>query len=414
MTFAHSAALALGLLLVAPAARAEESHPIPASTSADVDAVRDAELAPYRVELLELAFDAAGLFPLDPHVKNRSRNQARVVDAWLQLDQPARARAALPDIANWRRGLGWAALAQWCAEHDQRAAMESGLEQAQAVVDGLGPDEQGWRRDRIRARMAATWLVVGDDERAADAARALEVSERGLVDVARVRLDPDADFEAGLEALDTTLLARSFAEVEAALQTCVLLFDRHHADAERRTALAARLVDARGKVPRSVAIGFTCELAEVSLRHDDHDDARRWIDDAQALVDGGRWNPADQIPLASRLAALRHAAGDGERARADLDAARALFETERERIVNIDRADALIPLAEAYHRSGHVEDALEVYGLAAWECTVNPNSRPRVDDLVGLCVSLAVNGIEPDAALTARLHAVHEGLGAPW
>ena len=37
----------------------------------------DAPLAPLQSELLDLAYDAASAFPLEPHAKNRARAQER-------------------------------------------------------------------------------------------------------------------------------------------------------------------------------------------------------------------------------------------------------------------------------------------------------------------------------------------------
>ena len=46
--------------------------------------------------------------------------------------------------------------------------------------------------------------------------------------------------------------------------------------------------------------------------------------------------------------------------------------------------------------------------------TVNPNSRPRAEDLVAICCSMAKSAVEPDAALMGRIRQVKDALGAPW
>jgi hypothetical protein len=58
--------------------------------------------------------------------------------------------------------------------------------------------------------------------------------------------------------------------------------------------------------------------------------------------------------------------------------------------------------------------ALTIYKRGVDESLVNPNARPRVEDLVATCLSLAQNGVEPDAELNAQLEKVSKGLGAPW
>ncbi|MGA0061110.1 MAG: hypothetical protein ACO3RU_16155, partial [Planctomycetota bacterium] len=41
--------------------------------------------APFRIELLQTAASAATAFPLDPHIKTRSRLQQQVVEACLEI-----------------------------------------------------------------------------------------------------------------------------------------------------------------------------------------------------------------------------------------------------------------------------------------------------------------------------------------
>jgi hypothetical protein len=116
----------------------------------------------------------------------------------------------------------------------------------------------------------------------------------------------------------------------------------------------------------------------------------------------------------ARLAGLRYRAGEEDQARSDLGAALATYEGERARIVDIYRAGVLIPLAEAYHAMGDAASAVGTYRRAVEEAVLNPNSRPRAEALVAICCSMAVRGVEPDAALAERMRQVHDGLGQPW
>ena len=63
---------------------------------------------------------------------------------------------------------------------------------------------------------------------------------------------------------------------------------------------------------------------------------------------------------------------------------------------------------------GRVDEARRVYRLAVDEGVVNPNSRPRADDLSATCLSMARADVEPDAEFLARLREVRENLGDPW
>jgi hypothetical protein len=102
------------------------------------------------------------------------------------------------------------------------------------------------------------------------------------------------------------------------------------------------------------------------------------------------------------------------RARAELEAALRSWHEERDAIVDIYRAGTLRPLAFACYTIGDPEQAEQLLALALEEGQVNPNSRPRCDDLVATCVALATRGIDPAPATWERLREIRRGLGNPW
>ena len=75
---------------------------------------------------------------------------------------------------------------------------------------------------------------------------------------------------------------------------------------------------------------------------------------------------------------------------------------------------ALRQVAEASVAAGEREQALKLYRRAAEEGVQNANARPRTEDLVATCLSMARQGVQPDAELVRRLRATREGLGDPW
>ena len=83
-------------------------------------------------------------------------------------------------------------------------------------------------------------------------------------------------------------------------------------------------------------------------------------------------------------------------------------------MVDIARAGVLCPLAETFVSLGDRAAAQRLYERAVVESLENPNSRPRADALVAICCSLAIQAVDPDATLRAKLIAVCDGLGDPW
>jgi tetratricopeptide (TPR) repeat protein len=151
------------------------------------------------------------------------------------------------------------------------------------------------------------------------------------------------------------------------------------------------------------------------LEHSDKAKAAAIVKELKVFLDGLRIRPEYEIPLRSRLAALRFRTGDAQTARDELAAAMELYDKTREKeIINMFRAGVLRVVAQAYVAIGDDDSALKVYRRAIEEGVVNINSRPRAMDLCETCVSMALNQIEPDEKLWARIKAINEELGDPW
>jgi hypothetical protein len=63
---------------------------------------------------------------------------------------------------------------------------------------------------------------------------------------------------------------------------------------------------------------------------------------------------------------------------------------------------------------GDAGTTLNLYRRALEAGQENPNSRPRTDDLIATCCSLALHAVEPDETLMSRIRDIRAGLGDPW
>jgi len=367
-------------------------------------------------KLLDIAFDAVSKMPVDPHIKNRSRAQELVFEACLKIEDPTRARAYLERIQNWRQGAACADLALFLAKKEgDSPAVEQLLNRAGEVANW--PQEriqQAWRKDRILAKIARAQYFLGDEERGSKTESRIETEAAGSV-----RADPAAalaedavdDYTAKLESV---LLAGQFDAVRAALAASVDLYDRFFENAATRGRIETAVKEAYGKVPMPIVLDVLLQFADAAIHHDDDAKALALIEEGEGLMDTAKWLARDRIPLMARFAERRARAGEPEKARAELDSALGLFARERNQIVDIFRADALIPLARSYIAMGAAQVARTVYQRALAEAVVNPNSRPRADDLSAICISMAVNGFAPDRHLWKQIELVSKGLGSPW
>lgn len=377
----------------------------------------DEPVESYRTELLDLAFDAVSRLPTVPHEKNRSRAQDRIVAASLQIGQAERALGYIERISNWRRGSGYADLATYVAKNSRdvelvESCLDRAAEIAKDYVDDI--DFQQWRVDRIRAKIARTYMILGENERAAEFAHALADSEWTEVAEAQAELlDRDA-FDAQMASIDAILVNANFEQIVGAIKACTRLYDRFYTDAECREIIEQRIERASVKLPVNARIGTLGAFAQAALDHADPETARDHLDEAHALIDARQWLPDAFLIMTSRLATLRHRAGDEDEARRCQDEALARFESEREQVIDIDRADALLRAAEAYLAFGDRKAAHDVYGEAVEASVVNPNSRPRAEDLTEVCVSMATHACEPSKQLRARMQQIADDLGHPW
>lgn len=392
---------------------------VPAATEAPQDAGADAALLPFRAELLDLAFRAASALPVDPFVKNRSRAQESVVAVCLELDQPQRALRCIAGIDNWRRGAGYADYACWCAARGMAQEAQRCLELAAQIADESQRDEnaQEWRRDRIRAKIARAHVLLGSSEEAAPLLEGLPPAERAPASAARLgagaRID-DEVLDAELAVMDRVLAAGGFDQLQSCLEVLAGLFEQCYADAGRRARIEQRIAVALQGLPAGARIDAAGWLLRVALEHGDRTHALEIATEASGLMDTLQWQPEQRIAAMAQLAVLQHRVGVTDEARRTAGAALARFEADRARIFDVFRGRALRPLAEAMHALGDGTAALALYGRALEEGLHNPNSRPRAEDLVAICCSMARHGVEPDGALRARLQAACAALGTPW
>lgn len=390
--------LLAALWLAPPACRRapDTTAPRPPATHGPAGLPVDRPIAPWQTELLTTAFTAASALPLDPHVKNRARAQAAVVSGCLQLDQPERAATYLQGIPNWQRGVAAAELAAWCVRHGAAGAAAAWLDLAETTAQAVlaDPREQGWRAERIRARVADTILMLDDAAR-----RELGVEGSG-------------GLTALLARVDAVLVAGDLEQMTGALLSCADAFAAPTVDAKGRELLLERARKAR--VPATVRIDTTLRMADALLASGAAGAATALLDEVQPLLAAGEWLPEDAARFAAQTATLRHRAGDRDRAIADLTTATEAFARDRTRIASVFAGQGLRPLAEAWHRCGDTGRARNLLRDALTTAVVNPNSRPRAEDLVATCLLLATAAIEPDAELLAQVRQVAAGLGSPW
>lgn len=327
----------------------------------------------------------------------------------LELEQPDLATRLVDRIDNWRRGSVYADLAAHYAERGMVTEAERALALATSVVDSA----EDWRKDRVKEKIArSSALLATKKEEAKEKAKRNETGGAASTPpTPPLTLD---EVERRLAEVPPIAEKGDFDQIRAALFACAALHDEVFAERSSREACQRAIESAWGRLPIAVRLDVIAALVESALRHEDRSAAAEILVRAESLIAGASWLPEDRIPAVARFARLRHRAGGCDAAAASARDALEFFRRERERMVDIDRADALRPLAEATHEIIGADAALEVYRLAVHEGALNPNARPRAEDLALTLASMARVGVEPDEALAAAIQQVDEGLVAPW
>ena len=408
--------LLLSLVLVQSCAPEQEGSAAAAGGQGEPPAVPTEEvpLSAGQVELLDLAFESASAFPLEPHLKNRSRAQEQVALANVSYGRLDVATEQARQIENWRRGLVYGKVAAARARAGAGELVDSLMQQALGVARELEEaKDQIWRRDRVLASVAEAQLAQGQVQEASAMAAGLEASSLAAVEIERVRLLDGDQARAYLESVDAVLETGTFDQVRGVLLALAELYAGAGADAELLTAIEARIGADGGKIARGVQLEVLQAFGEAALGHGDLEKALAFAQQAWDLYGQVDWPPDTRIPLMAHLGALRARAGD-ETGLSSLRAAEMTYEEELKLIVDIDRADVLGAVARAWHDLGE-EGEVERVLLAALEAgTQNPNARPRCDDLVATCLLLVELGLEPSEAFLARAQEIRAGLVEPW
>ncbi len=415
------------LLLLAACSRTEEktvsANLGPAEAAAEAAEAPEAEpvnepvipepvaLSAHQDELLEICYEAASKFPLDPHIKNRSRAQERVVEAAFELEDPERALRYTMGIENWRRGSCYADYAYAMALRGEADRAQEFLVKAEQFLE----EQADWRGYRILAKIARTHQRLGNTELAAKVAGGIQNgTELAAYETERARDLETVDLADQLAWAEQTAKGGSIEEMDLVFQTLTVVYERVYADAEARAAIEEKLQAIRNNAPLELTLRTLRDLTSIAIANEDPDHALELATESADLFASVNWSSESEIKVGSEVAGVRHLAGDEEGALEELARLKRLYDISLPRIFDVFRADALVPLAEAYAAIGETDKAYATYALALDEGTKNPNSRPRVDDLILVSLSMIRRGLEPTPEMMERFRDVNDELGDPW
>lgn len=374
-----------------------------------MSALSDKPIAGFQLELLDLAFEVATDIPIVPHIKDRSRSQEKIVEIALKLDQPQKALQYIEKIDDWRRGSGYGDLALYHVINGQKD-VEKYITLAKQIAEAA----EDWRRDTIKVKIAKIYTLLGDEEAARSFEDNLVDSEKGKVAGHKAKIAAKDEFNTQFKDLEILIKTENFDIIKNALESYTELYNRFYQKKNYRDRVEKKIKTSWEKMPIIIRIELLSRLAQIALEHDDKAKAVKLVGDARVIIDEHQWALEFYLPMIANLSKLRFNAGQTQEAVADAESVLAKFHADKETIVDIYRAQALSPLAEAFLVMGNTAQSLEVYRIALEESVVNPNSRPRAEDMAAILSSMANYSVEPDEKLWERIRQIKGGLGNPW
>ena len=255
---------------------------------------------------------------------------------------------------------------------------------------------------RVRSRIARCHLLLGNKELSAEFSVDLdESSQEAIVEQVAVEEDP-AGFDGQIARLDAIYKQSMLAEIQASLGVLAALYARDYAIPERRAAIEQRVLEDWHRIDSAMRGKALMRMADAAMANGDSKTGVRLVEAYGKLLDETSYAESFELPelalVGRKLAELGDAAASRQRidlllTRFDLTAP--LTVADPDFIPTMDRAKCIRPAAEAFHLLGNRDAAIETYQRVIDEFTANPNIRPRVDNLVDTCLSMAEVGFEP-------------------
>ncbi len=357
-----------------------------------------------------LAFSIASSIPSVPHARDRSRIQESVVDAYIEVGLLVDAAHCAQQIDGWRRGESLAHIGQRYLDLGDR---EKAREFATRALD-VARAEDEWRRERVTMEAARIYMLLGDHARVEQLTKDGSQAELAAIATDRTTLLPSDQLDLQADTFDRAIATKNFDIARSAIDGYVVWLGRVVDDETRRERALVALDQALPGLPADLQVTNRLRIAEVLSTSDRPDLAGAQIARADEIVAQTKFLPEDVASVNAKVALAHAGMGETDSARATLHLLLSQHAQRRIEIVDLRRAASLRSLAEAFAEIGDTAAMLDCYALALDEGALNPNARPRAEDLCATCVSIGRVGITPPPALLERIRSIQSSLTDPW
>ena len=363
-----------------------------------------------RDDLLDLAFQISTSIPTEPFPSDRAKMQALVAQACIKNGSLIQATQYASKIEGWRQGELFALIGQQYATANETQRARDFAARAMEVAT----NETDWRRERIVIDTAKIYLQLGDSAKASTLLEGATQAELGKLEAARTAIVLESQLDNQADMFDKAIATKNFDLARGGIDGYLVWLDRVSQDEIRITRALKAIDDALLELPLDLQVKYGIDLADHLHKNLKRDLAILKLDKATEIFSATTFLPEDVAPLGAMIARARIRMGDESSARLLLQRLYSEYSTRREGIVNLRRATSLRALAEGFCELGDRDDAIACYTLALEEGTINPNARPRAEDLGATCISMAEYGISLTPDLKNRIDTIRSSLTYPW
>jgi tetratricopeptide (TPR) repeat protein len=360
--------------------------------------------------LVAAAEEVADSIPVNPHARDRAIMQEEAVKGWIALGDLGRAETGMRRIGDWRRGEATALVAQARATRGELDAARALAAEARE----LAGREEDWKRDRIGAEVARTLATTGDLSQVDGLVDPTATAEAANVAAAMTAVVPADRLETQAAIFDQAIAVGAFDLVRGGLDGYLAIMRRADCDDAWRTRAVKAIDGALPGLPYDLRVQYLVALADALAARGRAAEARACLDRADGVMASAGFLPEDIVPIGAPIAAARTRVGDREAARAAFRALRATFESRREEVVNLRRATSWRALATGFMGLGDRADAEACFAAALEDGALNPNARPRAEDLCMTLLAMARSGFVPTDSMERRIREIRAGLVDPW
>lgn len=375
---------------------------------------------------------ALEMLPDEPHGRTRNRELGLLAETVLKQGEGSLGIKVIDAVDNWRNTQLKAALAvlyfkqgrkeeahRYISEVERTAEMIMGIKNGDIVVAGREKDRilakyDDFRLDRIKVAISRYCWAVDDREAAKNWSKDVLAAEQSDFIKLQAESSAETDYAASLAVNMILAEGETFEGKIAAIDGFVQLYELYYADEEKRADLEGYVDQFSVSMPVMFRVKWMHKMAVAAHNHGDAQTAERHYHEASLFIAEGAFRPRIFFPLKASNLVTAYKLDFPEEALEGADLLYEEYKSIKDSVFSIHRAEVLCAIAEAFTVMEKTDRAAAVYVDALEQAGINPNSRPRAEDLNLIVLSLIENDVPLSPVLLENIDGLISSLGEPW